>query len=54
MEETTYSFSGGDEEVRYVADEDDEVGTTVNHRSVQQQVSTGEPSVWTQRFNSQI
>jgi hypothetical protein len=26
LEETTYSFSGGDEEVRYVADEDDEVG----------------------------
>jgi hypothetical protein len=34
LEETTYSFSGGDEEVRFVADEDDEVRTTVSHRSM--------------------
>ncbi len=34
LEEITYSFSEGDEEVRLVADEDDEVRTTVSHRSV--------------------
>jgi hypothetical protein len=34
MEETTYSFSVGDEVVRFVADENDEVKTTVCHRSV--------------------
>ncbi len=32
MEETTYSFLGSDEEVRFVADEDDEMKTTVSHR----------------------
>jgi hypothetical protein len=44
MEETTHSFSGGDEEVRFVTDED-EVRTTESYRSVWQQVSTEEPSV---------
>jgi hypothetical protein len=37
LEEITYYFSGADEEVRFVADEDDEVRTTVNHRSMRQQ-----------------
>jgi hypothetical protein len=45
LEETTYSFSRGDEEVRFVAYEDDEVRTTVSHRSMWQQVSTEESSV---------
>ncbi len=30
LEETTYFFSGGDEEVRFVADDNDEVRTTVS------------------------
>ncbi len=34
LEETTYSFSRGDEEVRFVVDEDDEVRITVSHRFV--------------------
>jgi hypothetical protein len=31
LKETTYSFPGDDEEVRLVADEDDEVRTTLSH-----------------------
>jgi hypothetical protein len=45
LENTTYSFSWDDEEVRFIADEDDEVRATVSHRSMWQQVSTEEPSV---------
>ncbi len=45
LEEKNYFFSGGYEEVRFVADKDDEVKTTVSHRSVWQQVSTEEPTV---------
>jgi hypothetical protein len=49
LEKTTYSSSRDDKEVRFVANEDDEVRTTVrNHRYVWQQVSTEEPSVCTQ------
>jgi hypothetical protein len=46
LEETTYSFSRGDKEVRFVAGEDNEVTTTVSHRPVwQQQMNIEEPSV---------
>jgi hypothetical protein len=38
-------FSRNDEEVRFVADEGDEVRTTVCHRSVWQQVGPEEPFV---------
>ncbi len=49
LEETTYSFFKGDDaDMRFVADEDDEVVTTVSHRSVWQQVSSKELSVYTQ------
>ncbi len=50
MEETTYSFLGSDEEVRFVADEDDEMKTTVSHGSLCQQKSTEDPSVSTQNL----
>ncbi len=44
FEEITYSFSGVMKRL-YLSDEDDEVRTTVSHRSVWQQVSTGDPYV---------
>ncbi len=37
-------FSGGDKEVRFVTDEDDEERTTMSHSSMWQEVSTEEPS----------
>jgi hypothetical protein len=42
LEETTYSFFRGGEELRFVADEDGEVITTVSYRSAWQQGSTEE------------
>jgi hypothetical protein len=45
LEETIYSFSGGDKEVRFVEDEVDEVRRTVSHRSVCQQMRSEEPLV---------
>ncbi len=38
-------FFRGDEEGIFVADEEDEVRTTLSHRSMRQQVSTEESSV---------
>jgi hypothetical protein len=42
---TIYSFSGGDKEVRFVEEDDDEVRHTVSHRSVWQQMRSEVPPV---------
>ncbi len=36
LEETPYSFARDDEEVRFIAEKDDKVRTTVSHRYVWQ------------------